>query len=55
MDFLVQDANLMYQDFLNFPNEVLFLFASLFMEIVIILAFVQYFTLWLWDLPLHLA
>ena len=55
MDFLVQDANLMDQDFPNFPNEVLFLLASLFIEIVIVFAFVQYFTLWLWDLPLHLA
>ena len=55
MDFLVQDANLVYQDFPNLPNEVLFLLASLFMEIVIIFAFAQYFTLWLWDLPLHLA
>ena len=34
MDFLVQDANLVYQDFPNLPNEVLFLLASLFVSLL---------------------
>ena len=55
MDFLVQDAGMLYPDIPIFPNELLYLFASLFVELVIIFIFVRYFVLWLWELPLHLA
>ena len=55
MDFLVQDAGMLYPDFPIFPSELLCLFASLFMELVIIFIFVRYFVRWFWELPLHLA
>ena len=45
MDFLVQDADLLYPDIPIFPNELLYLLASLFMELVIIFVFVRYFLL----------
>ena len=55
MDFLVQDADLLYPDIPIFPNELLYLLASLFMELVIIFVFVRYFFTWFCELPLHLA
>ena len=51
----MQDADLLYPDIPIFPNELLYLLASLFMELVIIFVFVRYLMLWLWELPLHLA
>ena len=55
MDFLVQDAGTLYPDFFIFPNELLYLFSFLFIELVIIFVFLRYFVLWLWVLPLDLA
>ena len=55
MDFVVQDAGMLYPDFPTFPNELICHLASLFRDLVIIWIFVGYFARWLWELPLHLA
>ena len=55
MDFLVQDAGMMYPDSPMYPNELHHLIASALKELVITFIFVRYFVLWLWEFPLHLA